>query len=101
MTATMTPPVQATGYRPMSLREDDDRFVGLAAELGAQFAARADAHDRDNTFVRDNYEALRESRYTALAIPEELGGLGASLRQVLYAQAELAKYCGSTALAVN
>ena len=35
------------------------------------------------------------------AIPEELGGLGASLRQVCYAQAELARYCGATALAVN
>ena len=33
--------------------------------------------------------------------PRELGGLGASLRQVCYAQAELARYCGATALAVN
>src|SRR5262249_23035220 len=34
-------------------------------------------------------------------IPQELGGLGASLRQVCYAQAELARSCGATALAVN
>ena len=33
--------------------------------------------------------------------PVELGGLGASMRQVCYAQAELAKHCASTALAVN
>jgi acyl-CoA dehydrogenase len=95
--ATEHPTVQ----RPASLRPGDDRFVPLAAELGAQFAERAAQHDRDNTFVEENFGPLRESGYTALAIPEELGGLGASLRQVCYAQAELARYCGATALAVN
>jgi acyl-CoA dehydrogenase len=96
-TATIT----STDLRPAPVREGDDRFVPLAAELGAQFAERAARHDRENTFVEDNYPLLRDSGYTALPIPTELGGLGASLRQVLYAQAELAKYCGSTALAVN
>jgi alkylation response protein AidB-like acyl-CoA dehydrogenase len=90
-----------TAYRPAPARPGDDRFVPLAAELGARFAERAAEHDRENTFVEENFAQLRESGYTALAIPEELGGLGASLRQVCYAQAELARYCGSTALAVN
>lgn len=88
-------------YRPAPARPGDDRFVALAAELGAQFAERAADHDRENTFVEENFALLRESGYTALAIPEELGGLGASLRQVCYAQAELGRYCGATALAVN
>lgn len=91
----------STAQRPAPVRPDDDRFVPLAAELGAQFAERAAEHDRDNTFVTENFAALRQSGYTALAIPEELGGLGASLRQVCYAQAELARSCGATALAVN
>ncbi len=90
---------RATG--PAAVRPDDDRFVGLAAELGAQFAARATEHDRDNSFVEDNFRALRDSRYTALAVPTELGGLGATLRQVCYAQATLARGCASTALAIN
>src|SRR5688500_11197885 len=90
-----------TAYRPAPARPGDDRFVPLAAELGARFAERAAEHDRENTFVEENFALLRESGYTALAIPEELGGLGASLRQILYAQAELARYCGATALAVN
>ena len=96
-TATISP----TDYRPAPVRPDDDRFVPLAAELGPQLAERAERHDRENTFVDDNFDLLRASGYPALAIPEELGGLGASLRQVCYAQAELAKHCGSTALAVN
>jgi alkylation response protein AidB-like acyl-CoA dehydrogenase len=83
----------ATG--PAAVRPDDDRFVGLPAELGAQFAARATQHDRDNTFVEENFRALRDSRYTALAVPTELGGLGATLRQVCYAQAALARGCAS------
>ena len=90
-----------SGFRPAPVYPDDDKFVELAAELGAEFVQRAAEHDQDNTFVLENYGPLRESGYTALAVPEELGGKGATLRQVIYAQAELARYCASTALAVN
>lgn len=88
-------------YRPAPVHEGDDKFVALAADLGAQIAPRAAMHDRENTFVHENFRLLKESGYARLAVPAELGGLGASMRQVCYAQAELAKYCGSTALAVN
>jgi acyl-CoA dehydrogenase len=86
---------------PLPVRQDDNRFVELASKLGDEFAARAAEHDRDNTFVSENFESLRQAGYTALGVPAELGGLGASLRQVCYAQATLARGCGSTALAVN
>ena len=98
---TTTTDLSAPLTRPAPLREGDDRFVELAAELGARFAPRADEHDRENTWVGENYDALAESGYLRLAVPEDLGGLGASIRQVCYAQAELARSCGSTALAVN
>ena len=42
---------------------------------------------------------MRESGYLALAVPEELGGRGATIRQVAMAQRELARHCASTALA--
>ena len=87
------------GPRPSA--PDDDRFVGLARELGEAFAPRAAAHDLDNTFVSENYDDMRDAGYLRLAVPEELGGLGASIHQVCYAQAELARHCGATALAVN
>lgn len=99
MTTTTDQPTPLT--RPAPVREGDDRFVELAAELGARFARTADEHDRDNTWVAENYEVLAEAGYLRLAVPEDLGGLGASMRQVCYAQAELARSCGSTALAVN
>lgn len=98
MTTTTEPII---GFRPAPVREGDDRFVPLAAELGAEFAPRAARHDRDNTFVSENFDALRQSDYLRLAVPKELGGEGATIRQVCYAQAELAKHCASTALSVN
>jgi alkylation response protein AidB-like acyl-CoA dehydrogenase len=90
-----------SAWRPTPVRPGDDQFVALAAEVGAQCAPRAAEHDRDNTFVAENYDLLRRAGYTRLAVPKELGGLGATMRQVCYAQAELAKYCGATALAIN
>jgi acyl-CoA dehydrogenase len=98
-TATSTPAF--TPARPVPVQPDDDRYVELAAQLGQEFAPLAAEHDRENTFVAANFARLKESGYTRLAVPEELGGLGASMRQVCYAQAELAKWCASTALAVN
>lgn len=88
-------------YRPVAIQPDDDQFVGIAAELGARFAPHAATHDRDNTFVDENFRVMRESGFLRLAVPVELGGMGATMRQVCYAQAELAKHCASTALAVN
>lgn len=79
----------------------DDTFVALARELGERCAEHAEKHDRENSFVRDNFELMQEAGYLRLPVPERLGGAGATLRQTLYAQAELAKHCSSTALAAN
>lgn len=78
-----------------------DHFVDLARTVGQRCAEHAVRHDREGTFVSESYEAMRECGYLALAVPSELGGLGASLRQITHAQAELARYCGSSALAVS
>lgn len=91
-------PVQTRSF-PTAVRPDDTKFVGLAAEIGAVAAAHAAEHDRDATFVSEAYDVMRERGYLALSVPEELGGLGATMRQVLYAQAELARHDGATGLA--
>ena len=79
MVTTTTTPIE---HRPAPLRPDDDRFVSLATALGAEFAPRAGEHDRENTFVFENFQRLRECLYTALAIPEALDGLGGFQRYV-------------------
>jgi acyl-CoA dehydrogenase len=101
MTTIDAPLRAATGTYPVPVRPDDDRFVGLAADIGAVAAEHAADHDRDATFVTEAYAAMRANGYLALAVPSELGGLGATMRQVAYAQAELARHDGATALAAT
>ena len=80
--------------------QDRERsMVAWAAELGSQLSEFSAAHDRDGTFVAEAYDLMRESGYLALAVPEELGGRGATIRQVAMAQRELARHCASSALA--
>jgi acyl-CoA dehydrogenase len=79
--------------------EREAELVEWARALGDEIAPHAERHDRDGTFVTEAYELLVERGYLALAVPEELGGRGATIREVAMVQRELARHCGSTALA--
>jgi alkylation response protein AidB-like acyl-CoA dehydrogenase len=83
------------------LNERERAIVELAGGLADRFAERAVEHDRDATFPHENYEDMREAGYLGLTVPEELGGRGASLYELILAQERLAIGDGSTALAVN
>lgn len=80
-------------------RERHDDLVAWAAELGTTIGDDAARHDHEGSFVTEAYELLRSSGYLALAVPEELGGRGATIRDVAMSQRELARHCASTALA--
>jgi alkylation response protein AidB-like acyl-CoA dehydrogenase len=82
-----------------SAEEFEADLVARAAAVGPILAANAEAHDRDGTWVHESFEALRDAGLLKIAVPTELGGDGATVRQVAMVQRELAKYCGSTALA--
>ena len=56
----------------------EQRFIDLAATLADDFAQRAAQHDEDGSFPYENYAPLKDSGYTIMTIPEELGGSGAS-----------------------
>ena len=81
--------------------EREQGFIDLAASLADEFAPRAARYDEEASFPDENYARLRESGYTILTIPEELGGLGATMLQRVKAQEHLAQGCGATALAIN
>ncbi|RIK57139.1 acyl-CoA dehydrogenase, partial [candidate division KSB1 bacterium] len=70
--------------------------MDLVHELGKEFEKRAAEHDRDDTFVKENYAALKEHRFFAAMIPEELGGGGVSHADMCEILRVLAQYCGST-----
>ena len=74
-------------------------MIARASAVGREVAAHARRHDEDGTFVTEGLEALRSAGLLALAVPVELGGMGATARQVAAVQRELARACGSTALA--
>lgn len=81
--------------------EREQRFIDLAATLADEFAPRAAQYDEKEAFPYENYARLRESGYTIMTVPEELGGAGASLLERIKAQERLAQGCGATALAIN
>jgi alkylation response protein AidB-like acyl-CoA dehydrogenase len=76
-------------------------LVAFAASFGGALEADAERHDRDGTFVEGSYRALRDAGLLAIGVPEELGGRGATIRQLAMVQRELARHCASTALATS
>lgn len=76
-------------------------WTDLAHNLGKDFAAKATYYDSNDTFVRENYETLKQHRFFAAIIPEELGGKGVSHAEMCDVLRVLAQYCSSTALALS
>ncbi|HET9915805.1 MAG TPA: acyl-CoA dehydrogenase family protein [Candidatus Binatia bacterium] len=77
------------------------QWTEIAHSLGKEFAGRAPLSDESDSFASDNYAALKAARVFGAAIPAELGGGGASHRQIADMLRTLAQYCGSTALALS
>ncbi|WP_448629501.1 acyl-CoA dehydrogenase family protein [Cellulomonas soli] len=73
----------------------------LSPELLARIHARAEGHDRDNTFPHDDLADLAQAGYLRAFVPAELGGLGLTLEQVAQEQVRLAGAAPATALSVN
>ncbi len=76
-------------------------WVAIANELGPAFAERAAQHDRDDSFVHQNYEDMKAKGIFAAAVPGDLGGGDASLAELCDLLRTIAHYCGSTALALS
>ncbi|MEY2468781.1 MAG: hypothetical protein QOF21_1479 [Actinomycetota bacterium] len=84
-----------------TLDPNTDTLVERAATVGAAIAGHAARHDAEATFVQEGLDALRDAGLLAIAVPVELGGAGAQIRDVAAVQRELAHHCGSTALATS
>jgi alkylation response protein AidB-like acyl-CoA dehydrogenase len=86
--------MSATTERP------GDRQV-LDSELLDRIHARAADYDRRNAFFAEDLDELKASGYLRALVPEELGGLGLSLRELAREQVRLGAAAPATALAVN
>jgi alkylation response protein AidB-like acyl-CoA dehydrogenase len=74
-------------------------FVERAAACAPVLEAHAADYDRDGTWVHESFAHIRDAGLLAVAVPTELGGDGATISDIAAIQRELAKSCGSTALA--
>src|SRR3546814_182939 len=72
----------------------------VLSELGPRFAAGAAAHDADDSFVTENYRALRTAKVFSAQVPTDLGGSGAGHGEICAFLRGLARHCSSTALAL-
>lgn len=73
----------------------------LPHQLLEDIRSRAAFHDLANTFPEQDLEELRGAGYLRLLVPEELGGLGASLLDATRVQRRLAAAAPATALSMN
>ncbi|WP_408898921.1 acyl-CoA dehydrogenase family protein [Nocardioides sp. R1-1] len=90
----MTTTLQPTGEPATHLTP-----AARAAQLGPRIAAHAARHDAEGTFVSEAYDELRAAGLLRAAVPVELGGDGATVRELVDLQRELGHHCGATALA--
>jgi alkylation response protein AidB-like acyl-CoA dehydrogenase len=101
---TDTLPPNEPLFDPDSFRLTDQQseLTALARKLGVnKFAQRAAEYDREAKFPTENYQDLRDNGLLALCIPAEHGGLGGDYKTYMLIAAEIARYCGSTALTFN
>lgn len=76
-------------------------WIGLADQIGQDIAEAATHHDREESFVREGFGALRAAGFFRALVPAELGGGGADYREICMAIRRLANHCGATALAFS
>ncbi len=83
MTATVPTSTSAAGTT-------DDRLDEVFAPIFARIAEGAVAREDDRRLAHDEVSWLREAKFGALRVPVELGGYGASVRQVFRLLIDLA-----------
>src|SRR5262245_60446054 len=92
--STQSRPTMMTNDSPGS-RESVTRTRAIAREVAAHHAADVDARAR---FPQETFAALRQARLLSAAVPLELGGGGASMRELADMCTVLAQGCGSSGM---
>lgn len=79
----------------------DPAKPALRDDLLARIAARAPGYDAENRFCAEDLDELREAGYLRLGVPEQSGGAGLGLRDMVCVQRRLAMAAPATALALG
>lgn len=78
-----------------------EKFVETAKEVAKVFAERASANDESDRFIEDNYAELKSRGLVSAGVPSQLGGGGASIRDLCEVLKIIGGACGSTGLALS
>lgn len=78
-----------------------EKFVETANEVAKVFAERASANDESDRFIEDNYAELKSRGLVSAGVPSQLGGGGASVRDLCEVLKIIGGACGSTGLALS
>ena len=77
------------------------KWVGQLNALGRKFAESVQERDEAGTYPAEQIRELADSGYTALTVPEEFGGAGAGVHDMVLFQETLAKYDENVALSIG
>ena len=86
---TITSTTSSDGGGPETQRPGD--WHAVVGDLGPTFIARAAVHAADDSFVVENYRELKEYGLFSAAVPIELGGGGATHRELCALMREMAQ----------
>ncbi|WP_444685385.1 acyl-CoA dehydrogenase family protein [Alkalicoccus luteus] len=78
-----------------------ENMMDWLLEQEETIAAVGDKHDREGTFPAETAEMLINAGYTALTVPEHVGGAGLNLPDFLRMQQRLARADGASALCMG
>lgn len=91
----------ANHYQSFIQNSKQKELVGTAGELAGRFASRRAKIDEEGKFPFDNLDDLKEARFLSLTVPEQYGGEGINLYDLLLVQESLAQGDGATALSIG
>ncbi len=81
--------------------KSSEKLVETANEVAKIFAERAASNDEADRFIEDNYTDLKSAGLVAAGVPSQLGGGGASIRELCDILKIIGGACGSTGLALS
>ncbi|MDP8228403.1 MAG: acyl-CoA dehydrogenase family protein, partial [Candidatus Electryoneaceae bacterium] len=83
------------------LTEQQQELRDLARRIALEKVKPVAAkHDREGTFPWDMVEVFSKAGFFALCVPEENGGLGGGVMDLVIVTEELSRICGGISLAV-
>lgn len=84
-----------------NIKTSSSPIIDTASALAKTFAERAAANDENDRFIEDNYADLKSYGMISAGVPTDLGGRGASIRELCEALRIISGACGSTGLAFS